>query len=64
MTRVAIAPELQGFTGWKTDISGIKSAKDLPEAAQKYITFIDQYLGVKISWISNGPGRDQLIEII
>jgi len=64
MMRVAIVPELQGFTGWKTDISGIKSAKDLPEAAQKYITFIDQYLGVKISWISNGPGRDQLIEII
>ena len=64
MTRVAIVPELQGFRGWKTDISGIKSAKDLPEAAQKYITFINQYLGVKISWISNGPGRDQLIEII
>ncbi len=64
MTRVAIVPELQGFKGWETDISGIKSAKDLPEAAQKYITFINQYLGVTISWISNGPGRDQLIEII
>jgi len=63
MTRVAIEPELQAFNGWKTDISGIKSPKDLPEAAQKYIAFINQYLGVNIAWISNGPGRDQLIEI-
>jgi len=63
MTRVAIEPELQAFSGWKTDISAIKSPKDLPEAAQKYIAFINQYLGVNIAWISNGPGRDQLIEI-
>jgi len=63
MTRVAIEPELQAFNGWKTDISAIKSPKDLPEAAQKYIAFINQYLGVNIAWISNGPGRDQLIEI-
>jgi adenylosuccinate synthase len=63
MTRVAIEPELQAFNGWKKDISAIKSPKDLPEAAQKYIAFINQYLGVNIGWISNGPGRDQLIEI-
>jgi len=63
MTRVAIEPELQAFSGWKTDISAIKSPKDLPQAAQKYIAFINQYLGVNIAWISNGPGRDQLIEI-
>ncbi len=63
MTRVTIEPELQAFNGWKTDISAIKSPKDLPEAAQKYIAFINQYLGVNIAWISNGPGRDQLIEI-
>ncbi len=63
MTRVAIEPELQAFSGWKTDISAIKSPKDLPEAAQKYIAFINQYLGINIAWISNGPGRDQLIEI-
>jgi adenylosuccinate synthase len=27
-----------------------------------YISFIDSYLKVKVSYISNGPGRQQLIE--
>ena len=63
MTRASIEPELVRFNGWKKDISAVKLEKDLPEAAQNYITFINQYLGVPVSWISNGPGRDQLIKI-
>lgn len=63
MNRVTIEPELQSFPGWKTDISGIKAEKDLPVAAVQYIDFINKYLGVKVAWISNGPGREQLIEI-
>ena len=63
MTRVNIEPELQTFRGWKTDITAIRAEKDLPGAAKEYISFINEYLGVNVSWISNGPGRDQLIEI-
>ena len=63
MTRVNIEPELQTFKGWKTDITAIRAEKDLPDAAKEYISFINKYLGVNVSWISNGPGRDQLIEI-
>lgn len=64
MNRVSIEPELQTFPGWKTDISAVKSQKNLPAPAIKYIDFINQYLGVNVAWISNGPGRDQLIEIV
>jgi len=28
-----------------------------------YVSFINEYLGVKIRYISNGPGRDQIISI-
>ncbi|MBC7848982.1 MAG: adenylosuccinate synthetase, partial [Chitinophagaceae bacterium] len=63
MSRVTIEPELKTFKGWNTDITGLKLPKDLPGAAQEYMAFINEYLGVKVSWISNGPGRDQLIEI-
>ncbi|MFM9908733.1 MAG: adenylosuccinate synthase [Chitinophagaceae bacterium] len=64
MTRLSIEPELKVLLGWKKDITAIKLSNDLPDAAKKYITFINQYLGVSVFWISNGPGRDQLIEIV
>jgi len=64
MTRVSIEPELKSFPGWNTDTSKIKKEADLPAAARSYIAYINEYLGVKVAWISNGPGRDQLIEIV
>jgi adenylosuccinate synthase len=29
---------------------------------KNYIAFINQYLGVDVSYISNGPERDQVIK--
>lgn len=63
MTRVAIEPELKSFKGWKQDVTALKSASQLPEVMKQYVSFINEYLGVKVAYISNGPGRDQLIEI-
>lgn len=62
MNKLKIEPVLQSFGGWKTDITEIKKYDKLPEKMREYVQFINQYLGVKISYISNGPGRDQLIE--
>jgi adenylosuccinate synthase len=28
-----------------------------------YVDFINEYLGVKVHYISNGPGRDQIIPL-
>lgn len=63
MTRVQIEPELKTFEGWKQDITAIRDQKDLPAAMKTYIDYLHQYLGVKVAYISNGPGREQLIEI-
>lgn len=63
MTRVTIEPELKSFKGWKTDISGVKNSADIPKPMKEYVSFINDYLGVKVAYISNGPGRDQLIEM-
>ncbi len=63
MTRKTITPELNTFEGWKTDITAIKDQADLPAAMEKYVAYINSYLGVNITYISNGPGRDQLIKI-
>ena len=40
---------------------GIKKWKDLPKNAQKYIKFIKDYCGVKISSVSTSPKREDTI---
>jgi len=62
MNRVQIQPVLRTFPGWGTEITAIKKYEQLPAKMKEYVEFINHYLGVKIAYISNGPGRDQLIE--
>jgi adenylosuccinate synthase len=62
MLQQPIVPVLTSFRGWKKDITTIKDFLSLPEEMKTYISFIDGYLKVNVSYISNGPGRDQLIE--
>jgi adenylosuccinate synthase len=62
MTRMTIEPVWENFSGWKSDISSISDFAKLPKQMVDYVEFINRYLGVKITCISNGPGRDQLIQ--
>jgi len=63
MNRLKIEPVLETFSGWKSDTTSLKKYDNLPEKMKEYVQYINKYLGVKISYISNGPGRDQLIEL-
>ena len=56
-------PVYKTFAGWNTITSAAKSYSDLPDTMKTYVNFINQYLGVNIHFISNGPGRDQIIEV-
>ena len=62
MSKVPIEPLLESFQGWKSDITSLKNYDTLPVRMKEYVGFINNYLHVPISYISNGPGRDQLIE--
>lgn len=63
MTGINLGPVYKAFKGWKTDSSILKVKRDLPAAMQQYVSFINQYLGVKVNYISNGPGRDQIVSL-
>jgi len=56
-------PQFKAFSGWNTDTSAAKSYEILPDTMKTYVNFINEYLGVKIHYISNGPGREQLVEV-
>ncbi len=62
MSRVVIDPQLESFAGWKSDTTSLKNYNTLPQRMKEYIGFINKFLHVNIAYISNGPGRDQLIE--
>ena len=63
MNRVNIEPLYKTFKGWKTEISAINDFNLLPAGMKEYIAFLDEFLGVPVKFISNGPGRDQLVVI-
>ncbi len=54
-------PIYKRMDGWLTSTRGIKKWKKLPKNAQKYITFIKNFCGVKISSISTSPKREDTI---
>ena len=61
MAKLEIEPVYRSFAGWNADITGLSSFKDLPEAMKIYVNHINQYLGIKVKYISNVPGREQII---
>ena len=54
-------PVLKKLPGWKCDIRGIKKYEDLPAECRNYIETIEAELGVPVTMVSNGPGRDESI---
>ena len=63
MDRQKPLPVYKNFSGWNTPASSARHFADLPQTMKTYVNFINEYLGVSIQYISNGPGRDQLIRV-
>ena len=54
-------PIYKSFKGWKEQTSGMRDIKDLPDQAKNFISSIEKLLGIKISLISTGPDRKDII---
>ena len=63
MTRVKMQPVYKTFEGWNTLTSDIKEAAQLPVAMTDYFKFLTEYTGTPIAYVSNGPGRDQIVAL-
>ncbi|HIH45304.1 MAG TPA: adenylosuccinate synthase [Candidatus Methanoperedenaceae archaeon] len=53
------APVYEEMEGWEDDLSGVKSFGDMPEGAQTYVKRLEELIGVDITYVSVGPGREQ-----
>jgi len=49
------------LAGWSEDISECREESDLPTAAREYLEFIAEHIGVPVTMIGVGPGREQTI---
>lgn len=54
-------PKYIEVEGWSEDISHCRKFDELPKAAQKYISKIEELIGFKIKYVSVGPERESLI---
>jgi adenylosuccinate synthase len=56
-------PVYETLTGWKEDLSAVRSAKALPAAARRYVDRIAELVGLPVSIASVGPDRAQTIPL-
>jgi adenylosuccinate synthase len=54
-------PVYEDLPGWKTDLTSVTRRDDLPVEALDYISFLGEQVGVPISLVGVGPGRDQFL---
>ena len=53
--------DYETLPGWSEDITECRTRSDLPQAAQDYLAFIEEQVGVPIALVGVGPGRDQVV---
>ena len=63
ISRAKISPVLKSFPGWHTDTTAMHDAAELPSTMNTYVDFINQYIGAPVKYVSNGPGREQIVRL-
>ncbi len=58
-----IKPRYLILDGWCANTTGIKNKKMLPQKAQKFIKIIENILNIPINFLSNGPDRNDIINL-
>ena len=56
-------PVYQTFGGWEQPTAGCTRAEDLPMQFTEFLRFVQDALETRVGYVSNGPGREQLLEM-
>lgn len=57
-----VKPVWETFKGWSEKTATCKQFNELPTEMKAFVAAVDKYLGVPVKYVSNGPGRDQILE--
>jgi adenylosuccinate synthase len=58
-----VQPIYTELKGWQKDLTQIKDKNEIPNELNEYIQFVENYLGVKMTYISVGPDREQIVKL-
>jgi adenylosuccinate synthase len=56
-----VRPVYETLPGWESDISGCATVDEFPAAARDYLRFVEEAVGVPISFVGVGPDRAQTV---
>ena len=56
-------PVYEYMEGWNCDISGCRTMEEMPEAAVKYVRYIEEQVGCPIQYVSVGAEREEYIKV-
>jgi adenylosuccinate synthase len=56
-----VEPIYETLDGWKKTTRGVRSSKDLPAKAIKYVRRIEELIGCPAALVSTSPERDDVI---
>jgi adenylosuccinate synthase len=54
----AARPVYETLDGWGAELEG---TEDLPSEARRYVDFVEEQLGVEVSWVGTGAEREQVL---
>jgi adenylosuccinate synthase len=63
ISKIKIDPVYQSFSGWNTDTTSVKESTGLPASMTQYVNFINGFIGAPVKYVSNGPGREQIVHL-
>lgn len=58
---IRMNPVYTEFAGWQQSLRSLSSRNDLSIPLKKYISFIENATGIRLSMLSTGPDRDQIV---
>ncbi|MFP3599640.1 adenylosuccinate synthetase, partial [Chryseobacterium sp. SIMBA_029] len=56
-------PILKWMNGWNADLSIIEEPTSLPQELIDFLSFLEEELRVPVTYLSTGPGREQILKM-
>ncbi len=57
-------PVYEELPGWKSDLSKVTSLAELPSHARRYISFLEEQIGIPVRLVGVGPEREQFVNFV
>lgn len=60
-TLESVETVFESVPGWGSSLAHCRTYSDLPEVTRAYVEKIEQFVGVPVTYIGTGPGREEIV---